>query len=387
MMLNIHKINESLEKKYYLMEKYSDSMPDWLGRRLDYTQHMHRGNYTNNFEYPALKQDNVEVDSLTGHRVPIGGGSFAPDVDAVKDKFTEYSDTLSPSYSYRGTPTRTQDAQNSLYYNFRSLGIPLDKVEVQEGPMPVKASDSRLKEPNIPIFLFDNGQVYAKGVNDNEIYWDDEKERPFKHIPMKYLLSWAVSFAYIDGSNPANFNAHDTRAKRRSPKGTDWRRYERDKSNQVSAEGKITTGFDKSGYPVPLDKWEKANKTYISQYQEKILEKYREKLIEVIDEYKVFHSTLFDSIKDRNTKVSNAVSYSYDGADIGNVYSFTQKHIEQMLIRARNYYDMALSAIINDDKNSFNSSIEGLTTCVERVSEAIYDTGIMPEKLATIDWI
>lgn len=387
MMLNIHKINESLEKKYYLMEKYSDSMPDWLGRRLDYTQHMHRGNYTNNFEYPALKQDNVEVDSLTGHRAAIGGGSFAPDIDAVRDKFSEYSDTLNPAYTYRGRPTRTQDAQSSLYYNFRSLGIPLDKVEVQEGPMPTKASDSRLKEPNIPIFLFDNGQVYAKGVNDNEIYWDDEKERAFKFIPMKYLLSNAVSFAYIDGSNPANFNAHDTRAKRRSPKGTDWRRYERDKSNQVSDEGKITTGFDKSGYPVPLDKWEKANKTYISQYQEKILEKYREKLIEAIDEYKVFHSTLFDSIKDRNTKVSTADSSSYGGADIGNVYSFTQRYIEQMLIRARNFYDRALSAIVHDDKNSFNSAIESLTTCIERVSEAIYDTGIMPEKLATIDWI
>ena len=284
-MLNIHKINESLDKKYYLMEKYSDSMPDWLGRRLDYTQHMHRGNYDNDSKYPALKRDDVEVDSLTGHRDLRGYGSKA-DINATRDKFTEYSDTLSPSYSYRGTPTRTQASQNSLYYNFRSLGIPLDKVEVQEGPIPVKASDRRLKEPNIPIFLFDNGQVYAKGVNDNEIYWDDEKERPFKHIPMKYLLSWAVSFAYIDGSNPANFNAHDIRAKRRSPKGTDWRRYERDKSKQVSDEGKITTGFDKSGYPVPLDKWEKANKTYISQYQEKILEKYREKLIEVIDEYK-----------------------------------------------------------------------------------------------------
>lgn len=386
MMLNIHKINESLEKKYYLMEKYSDSMPDWLGRRLDYTQHMHRGNYDNDSKYPALKQDEAEVDSLTGHRDLRGYGSKA-DINATRAKFPEYSDTLNPSYSYRGNPTRRQDAQNSLYYNFRSLGIPLDKVEVQEGPMPVKGSDSRLKEPNIPIFLFDNGQVYAKGVNDNEIYWDDEKERAFKFLPMKYLLANAVSFAYIDGSNPANFNAHDTRAKRRSAKGTDWRRYERDKSNQVSDEGKITTGFDKSGYPVPLDKWEKANKTYISQYQEKILEKYREKLIEVIDEYKVFHSTLFDSIKDRNTKVSTADRYSYDGADIGNVYSFTQKNIEQMLIKARNYYDRALSAIINDDKNSFNSAIEGLTTCVERVSEAIYDTGIMPEKLATIDWI
>ena len=85
--------------------------------------------------------------------------------------------------------------------------------------------------------------------------------------------------------------------------------------------------------------------------------------------------------------MSDAGRNSYDGADIGNVYSFTQKHIEQMLIKARNYYDRALSAIINDDKNSFNSAIEGLTTCVERVSEAIYDTGIMPEKLATIDWI
>ena len=89
MMLNIHKINESLEKKYYLMEKYSDSMPDWLGRRLDYTQHMHRGNYTNNFEYPALKQDNVEVDSLTGHRAAIGGGSFYPDIDGVKVYFDD----------------------------------------------------------------------------------------------------------------------------------------------------------------------------------------------------------------------------------------------------------------------------------------------------------
>ena len=387
MMLNIHKINESLEKKYYLMEKYSDSMPDWLGRRLDYTQHMHRGNYTNNFEYPALKQDNVEVDSLTGHRDAIGGGSFAPDIDAVKDKFTEYSDTLSPSYSYRGTPTRTQDAQNSLYYNFRSLGIPLDKVEVQEGPMPVKASDSRLKEPNIPIFLFDNGQVYAKGVNDNEIYWDDEKERPFKHIPMKYLLSWAVSFAYIDGSNPANFNAHDIRAKRRSPKGTDWRRYERDKSNQVSNEGKIKTGFDKSGYPVPLDKWEKANKTYISQYQEKILEKYREKLIELIDEYKVFTSTLFDSLKDKNTTVPKVTSYYYDGSDIGNVSDASQRQIQLMVIRARNAYDDALSSIVYGDKNSFNSSISNLVDFIDAGLKAMYDTGIMPEKLATIDWI
>ena len=387
MMLNIHKINESLEKKYYLMEKYSDSMPDWLGRRLDYTQHVHRGNYENNFKYPALKQDNVEVDSLTGHRDAIGVGSFAPDIDAVKDKFTEYSDTLSPSYSYRGTPTRTRDAQSSLYYNFRSLGIPLDKVEVQEGPIPVKASDSRLKEPNIPIFLFDNGQVYAKGVNDNEIYWDDEKERPFKHIPMKYLLSWAVSFAYIDGSNPANFNAHDIRAKRRSPKGTDWRRYERDKSKQVSDEGKITTGFDKSGYPVPLDKWEKANKTYISQYQEKILEKYREKLIELIDEYKVFTSTLFDSLKDKNTTVPKVTSYYYDGSDIGNVSDASQRQIQLMVIRARNAYDDALSSIVYDDKNSFNASVSNLVDFIDAGLKAMYDTGIMPEKLATIDWI
>lgn len=386
MMLNIHKINESLEKKYYLMEKYSDSMPDWLGRRLDYTQHMHRGNYDNDSKYPALKQDEAEVDSLTGHRDLRGYGSKA-DINATRDKFTEYSDTLSPSYSYRGTPTRTQDAQNSLYYNFRSLGIPLDKVEVQEGPMPTKASDSRLKEPNIPIFLFDNGQVYAKGVNDNEIYWDDEKERPFKHIPMKYLLSWAVSFAYIDGSNPANFNAHDTRAKRRSPKGTDWRRYERDKSKQVSDEGKITTGFDKSGYPVPLDKWEKANKTYISQYQEKILEKYREKLIELIDEYKVFTSTLFDSLKDKNTTVPKVTSYYYDGSDIGNVSDASQRQIQLMVIRARNAYDDALSSIVYDDKNSFNASVSNLVDFIDAGLKAMYDTGIMPEKLATIDWI
>ena len=347
---------------------------------------MHRGNYDNDSKYPALKQDEAEVDSLTGHRDLRGYGSKA-DINATRDKFTEYSNTLSPSYSYRGTPTRTQDAQNSLYYNFRSLGIPLDKVEVQEGPIPVKASDSRLKEPNIPIFLFDNGQVYAKGVNDNEIYWDDEKERPFKHIPMKYLLSWAVSFAYIDGSNPANFNAHDTRAKRRSPKGTDWRRYERDKSKQVSDEGKITTGFDKSGYPVPLDKWEKANKTYISQYQEKILEKYREKLIELIDEYKVFTSTLFDSLKDKNTTVPKVTSYYYDGSDIGNVSDASQRQIQLMVIRARNAYDDALSSIVYDDKNSFNASVSNLVDFIDAGLKAMYDTGIMPEKLATIDWI
>ena len=133
--------------------------------------------------------------------------------------------------------------------------------------------------------------------------------------------------------------------------------------------------------------WPLSNKKYISQYQEKILEKYREKLIELIDEYKVFTSTLFDSLKDKNTTVPKVTSYYYDGSDIGNVSDASQRQIQLMVIRARNAYDDALSSIVYDDKNSFNASVSNLVDFIDAGLKAMYDTGIMPEKLATIDWI
>ena len=58
-----------------------------------------------------------------------------------------------------------------------------------------------------------------------------------------------------------------------------------------------------------------------------------------------------------------------------------------MVIRARNAYDDALSSIVYDDKNSFNASVSNLVDFIDAGLKAMYDTGIMPEKLATIDWI
>ena len=192
MPVRLKNLNESLERKYglnestetettELTEKLSDSMPDWLKKRLLVTKYSNGGN-----------------------RIYRNLGTHKSNAD---NKNPEDDFSKRPTYAKGRGDVNTQD--QSLFGRMLTKGINLDDVTVEEGAVPTKRTDPRLKEPNIPIFLMKNGQVYAKGLNDQEEYRDDDS-KPFKYVPMKTLLADCEKFAYIDGNNDNNFSVENT---------------------------------------------------------------------------------------------------------------------------------------------------------------------------------
>lgn len=236
MPVRLKNLNESLERKYglnestettELTEKLSDSMPDWLQKRLLVTKYSNGGNKA----YRDLKLHKSNSDN--------------------KNPEDDYSKR--PTYARGRGDVNTQD--QSLFGRMLTKGINLDNVTVEEGPVPAKRTDSRLKEPNIPIFLMKNGQVYAKGLNDQEEYRDDGS-KPFKYVPMKTLLADCEKFAYIDGTDDNNFSVENKRISRNLMKKSlkDLPNYDRvhnvERSGQQYVPNKGWVDLDKSGYIV-----------------------------------------------------------------------------------------------------------------------------------------
>lgn len=238
MPVRLKNLNESLERKYglnestetettELTEKLSDSMPDWLKKRLLVTKYSSGGNSI--YRNLGMHKSNAENKN--------------PEDDFLKR----------PTYARGRGDINTQD--QSLFGRMLTKGINLDDVTVEEGAVPTKRTDPRLKEPNIPIFLMKNGQVYAKGLNDQEEYRDDGS-KPFKYVPMKTLLADCEKFAYIDGNDDNNFSVENKRVSRNlmSKSLQDLPNYERvpnvDRSRKQYVPNKGWVNLDKSGYIV-----------------------------------------------------------------------------------------------------------------------------------------
>lgn len=187
-------LNESVE----LTEKFSDSMPDWLEKRLlttklDYN-YSHKGNEQDfkDSEYHAKRNDNrtwQERDAYWKKKNP----SFGPN-----------------STTYANVRGDESEKKQSLWNKFKQAGISLDSAEFTEGPVPERPGDPRLKDDNlIPIFLLDNNQVYAMGLNDAEEFrYEDDKGntnyKAFSHVPTKYLLPRTVAFATVSKDEMGN---------------------------------------------------------------------------------------------------------------------------------------------------------------------------------------
>ena len=168
MFIDLKKLNESLENKYQsfeLNEKFGD-MPDWLSKRILTTKYN---------IYDGQRRRDVGL-----HKTKGRWGATTDDLEKKDPK-------AGPRASY--TNARGATGDQSLFGQLLAHGINMDSVNVIEGNKPEKRTDPRLKEPNIPIFLFKNGQVYAKGINDNEEYSGDKSYKAFKYLPMKLLLS------------------------------------------------------------------------------------------------------------------------------------------------------------------------------------------------------
>lgn len=269
MLVNLNKLNESLDKKYLtesedLNETFSD-MPKWLKDRI-------------------LTVKRMDQYGLTPHQV--GKGNMA---------------NVGPSttYSGRGYQYSGDRYNKSLFKTLLDKGINLDTVEVIEGPMPAKNTDPRIKEPNIPIYLFDNGQVYVEGCNDSEEYRDFidkdgfKNSRAFKYLPFKYKKENAVKFAYIDGSKDSNFLGSERR-KERNERNSELRglvNYERDRKNAGTHDWRMDV--DKSGYTV-IPSAEK--------YKDKLNELKADKLFDQLDE---FHDYIMQAKEELSYYFSN----------------------------------------------------------------------------------
>lgn len=238
MPVRLKDLNESLEKKYGLTkpttlnestelnERFSDDMPDWLKKRMLITKYSGGGNRGR--RDMKLHKGNME------------------------SKNPEKDPHARPTYVSSKGDERSKD--QSLFGKMLEKGIDLDNVKIIEGDVPAKSSDPRLKEPNIPIFLMKNGQVYAKGLNDKEEY-KDGGYKAFRYIAMKTLLADCEKFAYIDGADDSNFNV-EAKKKSRGLMKQELEKdpyYNRDTKNAGSSRYFPTKGWlqiDKSGFPV-----------------------------------------------------------------------------------------------------------------------------------------
>lgn len=179
-------LNESVElnEGVELNEALSDLMPDWLKQRILTTKYRYYGNGGKS------RRSDKELGIHRGWDINAKNPGFGPQ----------------PTYGRRKGDELYQD--QDLWSKFLAKGVNLDTVEVISGDIPTKSTDPRLKEPNIPIFLFDNNQVYAKGINDYEettLPFAANGKQTFGKVSPKRLIDNCIAFAYIDGNDDKNF--------------------------------------------------------------------------------------------------------------------------------------------------------------------------------------
>lgn len=189
MFLNLKALNESFEKKYDLKEnktkqslnesaklneKFSDSMPDWLKKRLGYT-----------IEYNDAQ-------------APSGWQTLRFRMNKLQNKYPN----ASIPYAQKQRGGRSRESAYALGPQFLEAGVDLNKVEVTEAPVPSKVPRTTKNQQFIPIFAFANGQVWAKGINDRELANYDaipgHGGEAFNKIPNSEIINNAVAYAYID---------------------------------------------------------------------------------------------------------------------------------------------------------------------------------------------
>ena len=322
MPVRLKDLNESLEKKYGLTEsepvtlnesvtlneRLSDSMPDWLKKRMLVTKYSRSG--SNGRRDMKLHKG----DSITKN----------PEKDSKKE----------PTYVSSKGDERMKD--QSLFGKMLDKGIDLDNVKVIEGDVPTKGSDPRLKEPNIPIFLMKNGQVYAKGLNDKEEYRDGGY-KAFRYIAMKTLLADCEKFAYIDGADDSNFNV-EAKKKSRGLMKQELEKdpyYNRDKAYAGGSKyirGKGWLSVDKSGFPVfPT----------VEKYKDKLAEIKCSKIHDILKEKEDYLNYVKEEMANIMMNTDIKKDFNNDSSDFSKAFSNGRRFGD-----AFNYLQAAAKALV-----------------------------------------
>ena len=320
-MVTLNRLTESLNKLYEsnnLTEAFDESFPKWLKDRLITVRKYHEpGGYR----------------SVSWQDRP------------------EYINARSGDDAYNS------ESNMSLFNKALAKGIDFTNTKVIEGPIPEKRTDERLKDPNIPIWLFSNGQVYIDGINDNELYKATGKA--FKYMPMKDKIANAKAFAYIDSSkidsNIINKKRGDRATLRQElaniPNYTRRGTKDYDKFAGWTSYG---TPFDKSGYAIVNPERYKKEIEKLSGkkiYQE--LEKYYNNIVDakrkVMDAYAVqdTFSTNSRTIRSIMDYIDDAVSsYNSYMRNVNNIVDSTYsedykaKELGRIVSNIRNDYSM-----------------------------------------------
>ena len=111
------------------------------------------------------------------------------------------------------TSEEKKNARKNIFRQFKDiLGLDLQNLTFVESAPPKTARDISLQDPNIPIWhIQSSGQIYAKGVNDNEVLNAPSSSyngKSFRYVPLKELSALCGGdFCYIDGSNLPSINS------------------------------------------------------------------------------------------------------------------------------------------------------------------------------------
>ena len=189
------RLSESLENKYKLDEAFDESMPEWLKKALAATA-PHMGS------------------SDRGRKVGAGGNIYAGHDGIYRNIHDPNRKYYYPGYDYQEPKKRDERPgwrNITLGQRLLNAGVDISKVVIHQGDMPKKVPKENLDI--IPIFCMGNGQVYAVGINDREIYEDDTSKRPFFRVPQKTIIENATDYCYIDKKDKA-ITDHEVENKR-----------------------------------------------------------------------------------------------------------------------------------------------------------------------------
>ena len=308
MLLNLKKLNESLEKNYTLDEAFDDSMPKWLRDRIAVTNVEGRQSEVSYRTYGGTKNRGTGSSIDLSHKYPLGQVPWVDYQANRKEGESDYDLGLGPQ--------------------LLKHGIDLSKVKIIEAPVPDKVPRSTKNQQIIPIFHLTNGQVWAKGINDREKYADGNApygvyDQTFGALGNK-LIPYCDAYAYIELSDPAVGTVAELREKRKEllREVEQLPNYIRQDKNAVArgyayVSGRGRVKVDKSGYYTEVNqrKYKDAVKRLrasnvgknIITYTEQ-LEDYKEVISSILLDID-FSDNTDDDIGNRLQSLQNAVQY------------------------------------------------------------------------------
>ena len=370
-MLKLKNLTESIEKRYnlneshVLNEKLSDDMPDWFAKRLLTTKYSSSGR---------------------PHQRDLGGTAHFP--GGSTNEYMKYKgDKKNPKAGKEPNYKQSEYGDQSLFTGLMNKGISLDTVKIIEGPIPISDSDKRLKMPNIPILLLDDGVVYVPGLNDDEKLGS---RKTLGAYDINTLLGKCKKFAYIDGNDPDNFKRFEKQNNRNAARVDSVYRAdgpEKDRDGNSLGGRKVTywNKYDKSGYIIipTVDKYKKKLDEIKASKIYDIMKEYEDYLNDAQQEIANYISSLsmkeykdqYDTIDDLQTVLSYAIDK----------YIRVEKHINEIVNdntlsqdqKRDNFIDL-----LNGGWPYRHEGIKDIEYHVDRLKEKSKDVFN-----ATIDWI